>query len=440
VSFRKNRLARNASWMLLGQGSNFLLQAAYFVLLARLLGVVEYGIFAGVFAMVNILTPYSSLGSGMLFMRYVSADRSNAGVYWGNALVTTALASSMVAVGLFFAGPSLIKTSTPALILELVFANCLFSQISVVAGKVFQTFEQMGLTAIVTLSSSLARLIVLFIMGIHLQGLSFLRFAAKGQNSALHATAAQWSLGVLLASAVTAFIAIALVRRTIGATRYNTGLLASKSLEGFGFSFAGTATSLYNDVDKLMLGHYGMNRENGFYTLAYRVVDFATAPIGAIDAAVLPRFFYLYKDGLVPVVRLVMKSVKTALLFAAVIAIGLWLVAPVIPHVVGRDFSGVVTALRWLCWLPLLRGVHLITGSALTSVGKQNMRTFSQFSVAAINVGLNFWWIPAFGWIGAAWSSVLCDGLLGVLNAGMLIWVWRTSSHARPEAAAGGLG
>jgi hypothetical protein len=36
---RQHRVSRNASWMFLGQGTNFLLQTGNFVLLARLLGV-----------------------------------------------------------------------------------------------------------------------------------------------------------------------------------------------------------------------------------------------------------------------------------------------------------------------------------------------------------------------------------------------------------------
>jgi O-antigen/teichoic acid export membrane protein len=47
--------------------------------------------------------------------------------------------------------------------------------------------------------------------------------------------------------------------------------------------------------------------------------------------------------------------------------------------------------------------------------------------VAAVNLGLNFWWIPVYGWIGAAWSSVASDGLLGLLNSGFLYWVWKRS-------------
>jgi O-antigen/teichoic acid export membrane protein len=92
--------------MLLGQGANFFLQGATFILLARLLGVTEYGIFAGAFALVNIVTPYSALGASMLFMRYVSADRSKAPIYWGNTLIVTSAVSAVIAGAFFFAGPA----------------------------------------------------------------------------------------------------------------------------------------------------------------------------------------------------------------------------------------------------------------------------------------------------------------------------------------------
>src|SRR4051812_30625678 len=104
---RKHELAKNASWLMVGQGGNFLLQAAYFMLLARVLGVVQYGIFAGAYALVNAVTPYCGLGAGLLFMRYVSLDRKNAPVYWGNALVSVVVMSAMIAFIYSGIGPSI---------------------------------------------------------------------------------------------------------------------------------------------------------------------------------------------------------------------------------------------------------------------------------------------------------------------------------------------
>ena len=149
---------------MLGQGANVVLQAGYFVLLARLLGVKEYGVFAGAFAVVNLITPYSALGAGMLFMRHVTADRARAAVYWGNSVVITAVATVLIAGVLFFAGPALTKTHDHLIFVMLVLANCFFSQVANLGSLVFQTFEKMRRTAILSLVSSLARFLVLLAM------------------------------------------------------------------------------------------------------------------------------------------------------------------------------------------------------------------------------------------------------------------------------------
>jgi O-antigen/teichoic acid export membrane protein len=136
------------------------------------------------------------------------------------------------------------------------------------------------------------------------------------------------------------------------------------------------------------------------------------------------------------VVKLAAKTAGVAVLLGAVIAAAVLLLAPLIPHLVGRDFSGVLVALRWLCWIPLLRGIHRVTGGALTGSGHQNFRTASQLSVAALNFVLNLWWIPVYGWIGAAWSSLASDGLLAILNTVLLLWIWNRTSHQEPSTLA----
>ena len=417
---RDHRVSRNASWVFIGQGANFGLQAAYFILLARVLGVNEYGVFAGAFAVVNLVTPYSALGAGMLFMRYVTVDRSRAATYWGNSLLLTTLATCLIAGALFFAGPLLTRTNNHLIFLVLVVANCLFSQVANLGSLVFQTFEKMRWTAVLSMVSSLARFLVLVVM----------RFTLH------HATAFQWAIGVLLASACAAGLSMVWVRAEIGPATFERGLLFRRIKEGLGFSFAGTTQAVYNDVDKVMLSHYGLNRENGFYTLAYRVIDVATTPIASLDTALLPRFFRLGHTGKAQVIRLAAKSAGTSLLLGAGTAAGILLLAPLIPHLVGRDFSGVLVALRWLCWIPLLRGIHRATGSALTGSGRQNLRTTAQVIVAAVNLLLNLWWIPVYGWIGAAWSSLASDGLLAVLNVLMLLWGGKQGLDAETNALA----
>src|SRR5580704_2797993 len=119
----EHQVSRNALWLVTGQATNFLLQAIFFLLLTRLLGVSEYGIFSGALALIALATPYSSLGTGMLFMRYVTTDRSQAGLYWGNALLVPASVTILIAVFFSFAGPAITHTRSHSIFVVLAIAN-----------------------------------------------------------------------------------------------------------------------------------------------------------------------------------------------------------------------------------------------------------------------------------------------------------------------------
>ncbi len=400
-------MARNASFIFGGQGLSFLIQAAYFVLLARLLGAAEYGVFSGAFALISIVAPYSALGANMLFMRYVPREAGTGPVYWGNSLLITAVLSAILAIAFAFFGPYYTHIQSPMLFVVLTVANCFLQQVILIAASVYQTFEKMQYTATLTLISNLVRLLVLVIMKLVWH----------------HATALQWSVGMTVGTALAALWSVHIVYREISGIGFSVPLALRRLWEGVGYSFAGSTQAIYNDLDKTLLSHYNMSAQNGPYTLAYRITDFATSPIGAVDTVILPRFFQYGAERMPEVMHLFRKSMRTVVLMGVGVGVVLLLSAPLVPRIVGKDFTNIVLALRWLCVLPVLRGVHRVSGSALTGVGYQNARTGSQLVVAAINLGLNVWWIPRFGWIAAAWSSVVADALLAVFNVILLFWV-----------------
>jgi O-antigen/teichoic acid export membrane protein len=394
-----------AGWTFIGRMLNFLLQAVYFVLLARLLRVDEYGVFAGVFAIVSTLTPYSALGAAMLFMRYLAVDHSEAPTYWGNSLITTTGFTSFFCLVSAVAGFALHLYAHPLMIVLLLVANCFFLQITILGSMMTFSLGDARMSAIMTLVTNLSRTIVLVIMKVVMG----------------HANALQWSAGVVLSSAVPAVLVLYQMRRRLGPARFDLKLLRRRMLEGLGFSFAGTTEAVNNDLDKVMLSHYGMFVQNGFYTLAYRIIDFATSPIGSLTAAVMQRHFVLSHEGVRAMLRLVGKSLFVAIAFGLFTAAAIRLTSPYVPYMAGRDFSGAVAVLSMLCWLPLIRGVQQMTGSAVTGLGHQGYRTIAQLSAALLNVGLNVMWIPKFGWHGAAWSTLACDGLLMGLNTALMI-------------------
>jgi O-antigen/teichoic acid export membrane protein len=394
-------LARNAGWMFLGQGLGLIFQTTYFIVLARLLGSREYGIYAGTFALVSMASQYSTIGSGTVFMRYVSPDRSKFPTYWGNILIITCGFSIVVAAVLHVTARFILNPQSAAIIFPVAVSVCFCTQIAVAAGQVFQAFEQLRVTAMMNLLTNIMRAI-----------------AAVTMLAVLHrATAWQW---VVVSVFVSMAVAVVTVTVRLGRPKFDLSLLSRHASEGFQYSFSQSTSSAYNDVDKTMLSHYGMNVENGIYSMAYRVVEIASIPVFSVRDAAMPRFFVQGAKGVTHSAALAKSLIKRAMLLGTFAAVCIFVFAPVIPHLIGKDFTESVYALRWLSLIPFFRSIHQMTGSALTGAGVQKYRTASQLVAAAFNFCLNLWLIPRYGWHGAAWSSLITDASLGAMNTLLL--------------------
>jgi O-antigen/teichoic acid export membrane protein len=411
------RAVKHVSWMMGAQGVNLGIQAAYFVLLARLLGAYQYGIFSGAFALINTLAPYAVLGSGMLFMRYVTENPKKARTYWGNAVAISFTVGLVIAGSLYFIGPRFAKVGNGWLFLLLALGYCLFSQIITVGATVFQTLGKLEFTAILTTAGNAIRLVILVVMVLLLK----------------HATAVQWAIGSLLAAVIGFGWTILAVRKEIGTMRPEWAILCKRFGEGIGFSFAGTTQAIYNDIDKMVLSRDGYILQNGSYSLAYRVVDFATSPLAAVDTVVLPKFFALSVNGIRKTLPLLYRSILSTGGIGILIGLGIIVLSPIIPHIVGKDYAAVSAALIWLSPLPFLRTLHRLTGGVLTASGHQNLRTATQLAVALLNGVLNVLFIPGRGWIAAAWVSLISDGLLALLTVAVLVVLLRRQENQLNE-------
>jgi O-antigen/teichoic acid export membrane protein len=410
-NLRKSRMAMNAGWMLLAQGSSLVLQATYFIFLAKLLGVTEYGILAGAVALVSITYQYAGAGSGTVFLRYVSADPLNYRAYWGNVLLSTLLSSSLLVFAMVVFGRSLIGASAASLLLPLGIGYCFLNKLSEACGQVFQAFEQMRPMAVLTFLTNALRL-----------ALAMTLFYATR-----HVSARFWALTSLLPSLIVATAGVCWVTRKFGTPALHLGLVAKTVKEGIGYSFAGSTALVYNDVDKTILSHNGMNQANGIYSMVYRVIEIAWLPTMSVHLAARPSFFRIGAHGLSETRRLSRRILRRTVPLCLMCAAVMFLAAPSIPLVVGRGFQESVQALRWLCLIPLFRCFQFAAGEAIMGAGMQSYRTAVQLSGALLNLGLNLMLIPKYSWRGAAWSSLVTDGALGVAMWIMFEYLLRRS-------------
>lgn len=404
----RTKLARNSMWMILGQGLRLIIQAFYFIEIAKSLGVRNYGAFVAVVALVGVVYPFGSLGSGNLLVRNVARDRAAFALSWGRAFAITLafgiLLSSLVIAVSRFALPAEIPWM---LVATVAVADVIGLNLITQAGQAFQAFERLKWTATINVLMSAGRLAgAMILIAIH-----------------PHPSALQWGYLYLGCTAVVTAIALVLVQALLGSPRFVWRYIRSDLREGFYFSASQTSQTIYNDIDKTMLSRLDSLTAAGIYGAAYRLIDVSFVPISAALCSAYPSFFRAGSNGISSSFAYAKPLMRRAVAYSGSIFVFLLISSSLVPTVLGSEYAATAVALRWLAILPVLKSLHYFFSDTLTSSGYQHVRTGIQAFVALLNILINLWIIPAYSWKGAAWSSIACDTtlLLGVSSAVWLI-------------------
>ncbi len=429
--FRRNSLGRNTVWMFLGHGTGILIKATYFILIARFLGARNYGAFAGVVALVAVLAPFATLGSGNLLVKNVSRDHSLFRQYWGNCLFMTVVSGSMLLLLVLAISRLLLPGGIPLLLVVLVAASDLFLARAVdVCMQAFQAFEMVARMARVNVIGGSCRLIGAVGIGLF----------------AHHPTALNWGVVYLCSSACGAAFGVTWVSRVLGRPDVALWRIRTELAEGCYWAVGLSAQSIYNDIDKTMLTRLSTLDAVGIYAAAYRLIDAAFIPLRSLLYAAFARFFKHGSSGIIGSTRYARRLMLRSGSYGLLATLALIVFAPVVPRFLGREYATAVEAVRWLAPIVFFRSLHYFFADSLSGAGYQGLRTVIQVCVAVLNVVLNVWLVPTYSWRGAAWASLASDGMLLVslfLVSGWLVWretrrvVISTGdvSDIRPEAA-----
>jgi O-antigen/teichoic acid export membrane protein len=405
---RASTLARNSGWMFLGYGLRIIVQAGYFIVIARALGPAQYGAFVGAVALIGLVAPFGGLGMGNVLVKNVSRDRNVFRVYWGNALLV-AVVSGLLLLGFVLAVAHVALPSTiPWLLILLVsLSDILFVKGAEIAAQGFQATDELRFTAFVTLLPYILR----FIGSIVLVGMW------------RQATALQWGWFYLGCTVISAAVAVVLASVKLGSPSFAISKIPSEIEEGFYFGTSLSAQTVYNDIDKTMLARLSTLDATGIYAAAYRLIDVAFTPVRSVLYAAYANFFRHGQQGLAVSYSYAKKIVPKMLGYSLLIFVGLYVCAPIVPVVLGKEYDRSVEALRWLALLPFFKSIHYFLADSLTGAGYQRVRTGAQIGIAVFNVLLNLWLIPAYSWRGAAWASLASDGALALTMYGCVLWV-----------------
>lgn len=412
-----DNIRQQSIWMLYGQGIAVAFQALYFILIGRTLGSNEYGAFVGVVALVNVLSQFSSLGMEMILVRNISRDPSSFASTWGMALRTSAYGFIALLTIAMVIGHLALRPQLQILIPYIAFSDGLLGKFVQLASRAFQGARQLANTAKLTALMNATRTTAALVL------FTFARVTH------IRPTVQMWTRVYWVSSLVTAMIALVMVTKALGKPKFKRMSLRELT-DGLSFSLSSSSISAYNDIDKTFLVSSGQFYAAGIYSAAYRIIDIASIPIYAIYTAASPQFFRDGERGIRHSVSLANRLLKRTIPYGVIFAVSLFIASPLLPCLFGRSFQGSAEALRWLCLLPLIRGLHYAWGTAITGASSQWYRTSTQLSAAVLNIVLNAFWIPRWSWHGAAVASVLTDGMLAA-SSWCVVWWLHTRERSR---------
>ncbi|HEY0504964.1 MAG TPA: hypothetical protein VGD42_15895 [Lysobacter sp.] len=384
--------ARLLTWMLLRAGG----QAALIVLVARAIGADDYGQLVAALAIAALVTPFAGLGLSGMLLRNAAKDPDNSLVYLRRALRIW-VASTAVCIALVWPlTRSLLPdgvTWLPACIAIAV--EIAVSSLTEIAARYQQSQHRINAYGAANAGPVAARLLAVgSLLALDpmpdLQGV-FWTHAAGGLVYCL------W-----------------LWRRLSGTLRGGDAPEPMTATSGVPFALGALAMRLQAEFNKPVLAHLGFGIAGNF-NAAQRATDLVSMPLLALQEALWPRL-YAQRD---PSRRLRQTGVFLAAL-ALLWGGGLWLAAPLLPKLLGEDFSDAVAVMRALAWLPVLQLLRSLFNFSIIHAGTTRLLGWANGLGAIVSVVSVAGLVPILGATGAIVACYAAElSMIAILGTGL---------------------
>lgn len=389
------------------------------VVLARLLGPASYGLYALTITVLVFGQRISQLGLTNGLVRFVAADKAKGSIARLKGTIISSfslggLSSLVIAVGIAFAAPFIAKQlfRTAQLTTPLRFAAVAlpFYALFSLTSSALRGFQQMKNFAAVNITRNLVNLAFI-------GALVALGFGVVGAV-----------MGFALASLFALLCGLWFLWRVFPDREYSVepkwriGSLLRFSLPMY---LAGFSYLLLTRTDLMMLGYFAPSADVGAYRSAVALTQLVVFGLAAINTAFAPMISDLYhRRELEKLNRIYKTTARWIALLSLIVALPLIFFPREILGIYGQGFLKAASPLVALAILQLVNAGVGSVGFMLQMSDHQDFVLGNNLFTALLNLGLNFWWIPKWGILGAAMAtgvSLALNNILGIVEVGWLL-------------------
>lgn len=388
---------KNMSWLMVSQIVASICGFIWTILIARYLGVNDYGIMGFAISLTTMLALTCDLGVSTHIVRHVATDYNSVEKYLGNAIPL----KSLFSIGTFILTVIiliLMKSDEITIIVSLLFTleMIIKSFISFLHGG-FQAFEEGKFQGITNTLLNVILLIFLFISIFDNLGLFGI------------------TISYLLANFVTLICTYYLFQKHIAKPKLEFDKSFCKKITLLSIPFAITSIlyTIYYSIDIVMLTQFIGNYATGIYNATYKLISVLTLFYTVYTAVIFPVMSKFFKNNKKLLLISYEKSIKYLMLVIIPIAMStVYYSTEIIQLIYGHEYDAAAPVLSILIWTVCLLFVSGASNTLLNASHKEVTVTKIYAIAALFNVVLNLFLIPKYSYIGAAVSTVLSDVLI----------------------------
>lgn len=335
-------------------------QLLTFAILARFLGVHEFSLFVAITAISNIAVHMCGLGAMECLVRRVARDRAIYPDMLGHNLILTAASGvALVVIGAallpFFFTLSPDPATNAAVITLMLVTNIVLVRMIVLAEQIFIAHSDFASANMVVVGFALARTAAAV--------LACLVFGV--------ASVASWALWQFACHVLVALACWRALAR-LGRPRYR--IVREELPLGLYFSVPFILRAVRQNADLLVLSLVASAEIVASYSVARRMLESSYLSVEALNRLVYPGSARATAEGLQHAMPRVRKVLVAATLISTAAAVAVFVLAPILPLLFGRDYVSLVSFVRALCWAVIPLAIWAVAAEALGASGHQSTR------------------------------------------------------------------
>lgn len=232
-------------------------------------------------------------------------------------------------------------------------------------------------------------------------------------------SAAYTMIAAQIVNTLTALIGVIYVLRP----RWQPSWTEWKMAMGYGLRYHPGVVTAFTTLrlDQLMLGGMASSVEIGLYFIAVRLSEITTVLASSVADVLMPEV--AASKQIEESVQLLTRSLRQTIYIYLLVLIPLLLGAPLILRIAyGADFLAATGTLRLLLIASLIWSAGAIVISGLNGLGYPGLSTLARLASAIVTVMALLYWLPKYGIVGAAFSSLLGYSVMLIVA---LFWLIR---------------